>query len=231
MSSRKPFTGSWSHTGLIGPENSSQMDAFPISSRLSQYTKEFRARHSLLLHPDARLIAGIAGAAFAKQRQPEQTRSACPCPADAVNFLVRFWPTKGFANRRNKTNECSGRVLTFSTRRELSKESAPQSLRNFELNTSPTAATVADVVWSSSRQRRPIHSSNVKLLIRKRGTHSSNKLGVEATYEDLKLSTMLSVDCKNSIRNRQHCAARRFVKMRTGNMQIPVLPRSYPLKI
>lgn len=67
--------------------------------------------------------------------------------------------------RRNETNERSGRVLTFSTRRELSKKSAAQSLGSFELSTGPTAPTVANVACLCARQVPLIRGSNVKPLI------------------------------------------------------------------
>jgi hypothetical protein len=47
--------GSWSHIALVAPENSLRTSAYPLSSRSSQYTKVFRARHNLLLHPTQNL--------------------------------------------------------------------------------------------------------------------------------------------------------------------------------
>ena len=82
------------------------------------------------------------------------------------------------------------------------KECAPQSLRNFELNTSPGAPTVADVVCGPARQMRRIHSSNIKPVTRKRGAHSSDTFHVEATYKDRNLTTVLSVDREDNVRAR-----------------------------
>lgn len=74
MSLSRPFIGFWSHTGLIDRENSLEKDAFPISSRSSRYTTEFRAGLRLPLHS-----VGACPALTSKRGVKPRRRSDHPC--------------------------------------------------------------------------------------------------------------------------------------------------------